>query len=128
MHKNKVSRKIPEKLRKIFIREMRQKETWGDPGKPPGRPYKCQARGIPGPRPGVVWGPPGPLLPPLPLTPFSLPKKYRALLKLTFLLFLLAIFDLLAQPIFSAEIWSNCSLVCNSSVYPSRILSSKVFL
>ena len=38
------------------------------------------------------------------------------------------IFDLLAQPIFASEIWSICSPVCDSSVYPSGILFSGVFL
>ena len=42
----------------------------------------------------------------------------------SFLLFLLEIFDLLAQPIFAAEIWSICSPVCDSSDYPNRILFS----
>jgi hypothetical protein len=37
-------------------------------------------------------------------------------------------FDLLAQPIISAEIWSNCSLVCDSSACPSRISFDEVFL
>ena len=37
-------------------------------------------------------------------------------------------FDLLAQPIFAAEIWSGCSSVCDSSIYPSGILFSGVFL
>jgi hypothetical protein len=37
-------------------------------------------------------------------------------------------FDLLAQPIISAEIWSNCSPVCDSSACPSRISFGKVFL
>lgn len=128
MPKNKVSLKIPEKFCKNFIREMRQKETWGNPERPPGQPYKGQARGILGPRPGVVWGPPGPLHPPLSLTPFSLPKNIELLLKLVFLLVVLAIFDLFAQPIFSAEIWRICSLVCDSFTYPSRILFSEVFL
>jgi hypothetical protein len=50
------------------------------------------------------------------------------LLKPMFLLFLLAIFDLLAQPIFAAEIWRNCSPVCDSYGCPSRILFSGVFL
>ena len=45
-----------------------------------------------------------------------------------FLLFFLANFDLLAQPTFSAEIWGNCSPVCDSSNDPSRILFSGVFL
>jgi hypothetical protein len=37
-------------------------------------------------------------------------------------------FDLLAQPIIVAEIWSICSLVCDSSNCLSRILFSGVFL
>jgi hypothetical protein len=37
-------------------------------------------------------------------------------------------FDLLAQPIISAEIWSICSLVCDSSACPSRISFGEVFL
>jgi hypothetical protein len=37
-------------------------------------------------------------------------------------------FDLLAQPIFGAEIWSICSPVCDSSNCPSRILFGGVFL
>jgi hypothetical protein len=41
---------------------------------------------------------------------------------------LLTIFDLLAQPIFAAEIWSICSLVCDSFDCPSRILFNGVFL
>jgi hypothetical protein len=36
--------------------------------------------------------------------------------------------DLLAQPIFAAEIWSICSLVCDSFDCPSRVLFSGVFL
>jgi hypothetical protein len=35
-------------------------------------------------------------------------------LKPVFLLFFLAIFNILAQPLFAAEIWSICSLVCDS--------------
>jgi hypothetical protein len=37
-------------------------------------------------------------------------------------------FDLLAQPNISAEIWSNCSPVCDSSTCPSRISFGEVFL
>jgi hypothetical protein len=37
-------------------------------------------------------------------------------------------FDLLAQPIIPAEIWSICSPVCDSSACPSRISFSEVFL
>jgi hypothetical protein len=56
------------------------------------------------------------------------PKNSTPLLKPMFLLFLIMIFDLLAQPIFAAEIWSICSPVCESSDCPSRILFSGVFL
>ena len=59
---------------------------------------------------------------------FSLPKNTILLFELQFLLLLLAIFDLLAQPIISAEIWSICSSVSDSSDCPSRILFSGVFL
>jgi hypothetical protein len=38
------------------------------------------------------------------------------------------IFDLLAQPNFAVEIWSICSLVCDSFDCPSRILFSGVYL
>jgi hypothetical protein len=55
-------------------------------------------------------------------------KNTTPFLKLVFLLFLLVIFDLLAQPIFAAEIWSICSPVCDSSDCLSRILFSEVFL
>ena len=37
-------------------------------------------------------------------------------------------FDLLSQPIFAADIWIICSLVCDSFDYPSRILFSCVYL
>jgi hypothetical protein len=55
-------------------------------------------------------------------------KNSNPLLKPVFLLFLLSIFYLLARPIFSTEIWSICSPVCDSSDCLSRILFSGVFL
>ena len=59
----------------------------------------------------------------------SLPWHFTPPLpKLAFLLFLLKIFDLLAQPIFSAEIWIVCSPVCDSSDYPIKILNGFVYL
>jgi hypothetical protein len=80
------------------------------------------------PRHGMVWG----LLAlhlffHLPLHSLSR-KNSTPLLKPMFLLFLLVIFDLLAQPIFAAEIWSICALVCDSFDCQSRILFSGVFL
>ena len=40
----------------------------------------------------------------------------------------LEFFDLFAQPILVAKTWLVCSPVCDSSVYPSRILFGVVFL
>ena len=107
---------------------MRQRGTWGCPEGPTMPPHHVLARGTPWPRQGQVWGP-------LALHyllflsfSFSLPKNTKLLFELQFLLLLLAIFDLLAQPIISAEIWSICSSVCDSSDCPSRILFSGVFL
>ena len=45
-----------------------------------------------------------------------------------FLLPIRMIFDLLAQPTFAAQIWSVCSSVCDSSIHPSRILFSGLYL
>jgi hypothetical protein len=74
-------------------------------------------------------GPPGPPLILSPAIPLSLSRENTTpLLKPVFLLFLLRIFDLLAQPIFAAEIWSICSPMCDSFDCPSRILFSGVFL
>jgi hypothetical protein len=40
----------------------------------------------------------------------------------------LRFFDLLAQPNISAEIWSNCSPICDSFACPSRISFGELFL
>src|SRR4051812_32409000 len=50
------------------------------------------------------------------------------LLKLEFLLFLLTIFDLLVQPISSADFWRVCSLVCASSTCPIRFVIGRLYL
>jgi hypothetical protein len=80
------------------------------------------------PRRGMVWAPLAlhlPLHQPL----HSLSQNISTpLFKPEFLLFLLAILNLLAQPIFAAEIWSICSPVCDSFDCPSRILFSGLFL
>ena len=73
------------------------------------------------PRPVLVWGPPGPPLTHLSLTPFSLPTIHTTIAQTRVL-------AALAQPIFAAEIWINCSPVCDSSDYPNRILFSGVSL
>jgi hypothetical protein len=105
---------------------MGQRSTWNNPGGPTMPPHHLVARPMPGR--AVAWcGPPGSPLTSPPATPHSLPKNTTPLLKPVFLRFLLAIFDLLAQPIFAAEILSICSPVCDSSDCPSRILFSGVF-
>ena len=91
-------------------------------------PHHMVARQAPGR--AVAWRRPNlalHLLSHLPHLHLSRPNTI-SLLKLVFLLFLPAIFDLLAQPIFAAEIWGICSPVCDSSVYPIGILFSEVFL
>ena len=55
-------------------------------------------------------------------------KTPENLLKLEFLLFLLAIFDLLVQPISSADFWRVCSLVCASSTCPIRFVIGRLYL
>jgi len=107
---------------------MGQRRTWGNPGGPTRAAHHVQAR--PGLGRAQAWcGAPLALHLLLFLPFLSLSRKSTApFLTLAFLLLLLAIFDLLAQPIFPAEIWGICSPVCDSSAYPSRILFSKVFL
>ena len=86
----------------------------------------------PRPGPGRAWVSPGAHQAPhmvsfLPI--LSLSRLFTPPLpKPVFLLFLLEIFDLLAQPIFSAEIWIICSPVCDSSVCPIKILNGVVYL
>ena len=63
----------------------------------------------------------------LPLLPLARPKTFPSK-KLMFLLPIFVDFDLLAQPIFAAEIWSVCSSVCDSSFHPSGILFSGLYL
>lgn len=55
-------------------------------------------------------------------------KTPENLLKLKFLLFLLAIFDLLVQPISCADFWRDCSLVCASSTCPIRFVIGRLYL
>jgi hypothetical protein len=107
---------------------LRQRGTWDTLGGPTMPPHHMVVRAKARSRHGMVWAPLAlhlPLYQPL----HSLSRKTStSLLKPMFLLFLFAIFDLLAQPIFVAEIWSICSLVCDSFDCPSRILFSGVFL
>ena len=79
----------------------------------------------PGWRHALVWATPGPPLPLSPATFFSLPSKLQFISQNHVLAVLaLDFFDLLAQPIFLVEIWSICSLVCDSSPCPSRFVFS----
>ena len=61
------------------------------------------------------------------LLPLARPKPFPSK-KLVFLLLIVVDFDLLAQPIFAAEIWSICSSVCDSSIHPSGILFGGLYL
>jgi hypothetical protein len=108
--------------------KMGQRGTWDTSGGPTMPPHHMVAR--PGPGRAVAWCG-DPLALHLPLHPplHSLSRNiFTPYLKPMFLLFLLAIFNLLAQPIFAAEIWSICSPICDSFDCPSRILFSRVFL
>ena len=92
-------------------------------GTPPG------GAACPGWRHAMVWATPGPPLTLSPATFFSLPSKLQFIAKNRVLVVLaLDFFDLLAQPIFVAEIWSICSPVCDSTACPSRFVFSGLFL
>ena len=80
------------------------------------------------PRLGMVWGPPGP--PPLlpPTTSSSYPTKHIFHPQTRVLAAYSHDFDLLAHPIFAAEVWSICSLVCDSSIHPRGIFLVVYFL
>jgi hypothetical protein len=107
---------------------MGQRGTWDTPGGPTMPPHHMVAR----PRLGRAvawWG--GPLALHLPLHPhFTLSPEISphhssnpcSCCSSSWF------FDLLAQPVFAAEIWSICSPVCDSFDCPSRILFSGVFL
>ena len=125
-------KKCLEKFQKIHIKFLREKRGRGVPGKyqgvPPGRHTTWW--------PGLPWVAPcpsvgHPRLPPTlsPATFFSLLSKLQFIAQNRVLSVLsLNFFDLLAQPIFLAEIWSICSLVCDSSPCPSRFVFSGLYL
>ena len=105
----------------------------------PGSTKGCQRgptmwAGAPWSRPGLgrAWVTPGAHQAPhmvsfLPI--LSLSRVFTSpLSKPECLLFLLGIFDLLAQPIISAEIWINYSLVYDSSACPIKFLNGLVYL
>ena len=124
----KVSRKIPEKLYKMFIHKMWHRETWSCTGGLTELPHHGQARATPGralARCGTPW--PSTYLPHS-HTPAHTRRTPPTCSKHEFLLLVFPIFDLFAQPPICSEIWSICSLVCDSPVHPSRILSSGVHL
>ena len=112
----------------MFLHKMGQRGTWEDPGGPTMPTHHVWAQPAPWSRLGMVRGPLAlHSLSHLPQHPLSR-QNSSTLFKPMFLLFFLAIFNLLAQPIFDAEILGNCSPVCDSSVDPSRILFDGVFL
>ena len=109
---------------------------WGDPGRtrewlggPTGPPHHMVARQPCGR--ATTWCGTSrslqfTLLHPL---PFSLPTKHIHLKKKSCSCCCCPrILDLLAQPIFAAEIWGICSPVCDSSDHPNRILFSGLYL
>src|SRR3954466_10539660 len=55
-------------------------------------------------------------------------KTPENFIKIEFLLFLLPIFDLLSQPIFAADFWRDCSLVCASSACPIKFVIGRLYL
>ena len=82
-----------------------------------------------GARLAMVWATPGPPLTLSPATFFSLPSKLQFIAQnRVFAVLALDFFDLLAQPIFVAEILSTCSLVCDSSPCPSRFVFSGLYV
>ena len=105
----------------------------GVPGADQGDPPRCHA--IAGRSRGVgrtpMWR--GAHLAPqevslLPLPSFLPAKLDQKALSRVLAVLELEFFNLLAQPISVAETWLVCSPVCNSSMYPSRILFGVVFL
>ena len=105
----------------------------GVPGTCQGDPPRChtlagRGRGV-GRAPLWCGSPMAPQEVSLPPLSFILPAKLDQKLCSRVLAVLEhGIFDLFAQPISVAETWLNCSPVCDSSVYPSRILFGVVFL
>ena len=124
--------KFLEKFQKIYHKFLLVKRVREAPGRAQGDPPCHHTWGMRDPAQGAPRHGVGPLaLHLLPCLSLSLPltrEKLSSSSKHEFLLLLLPNFDLFAQPLISAEIWSNCSLVCDSSVHPNRILFSKVFL
>ena len=89
----------------------------------------CGGAASPGWHHALVWATPGPPLLLSPATFFSLPSKLQFIAQNRVLSVLaLDFFDLLAQPIFLADIWSICSLVCDSSPCPSRFVFSGLYI
>ena len=105
----------------------------GVPGTSQGDPPRCHT--LAGRGRGVCRAPMGcgshkaPQEVSLPPLSFFFPAKLdQKLFSHVLAVLVLGFFDLLAQPILVAETWLVCSPVCDSSVYPSRILFGVVFL
>ena len=105
----------------------------GVPGADQGDPPRCHAiarRGRGGGR-APLWRGSHLALQEVSLPPLSssLPAKLDQKTQTRVLAVLeLGFFDLLAQPILVDETWLVCSLVCDSSMYPSRIFFGVIFL
>jgi len=114
--KNRVSRKFQKIQNKFFL----EKRGRGTPGVTQGPPQASTPLvGVASPQVAPSWGVAhlGPSKVPPPSHLLSLSRKTpENFLKPEFLLFLLVNFDLLAQPIFAADFWRDCTLVCISSL------------
>ena len=124
--------KVFKNFWKLYLKYYFLKRNVGVPGADQGDP-PCHHTTLPrgrGVGRAVAWcGPHLALHSPIFLSFLSLSRPNTPpFFKLLFLLLLLGFFDLLAQPIFVDEIWTICSPVCDSSMYPSWILFSRVYL
>ncbi len=102
--------------------------SWKVPGDPPGG-HTTWWRGLPWVAPCHGVGHPWPSTHSLTSHFFLSPEKTSVLCsKLRSCCSCPRFFDLLAQPICAAEIWSICSPVCDSSACPSRFVFSGLYL
>ena len=124
--------KFLEKFQKNYTKILYIKCDTERPGAAQGGSQSLHTMGRRGPlqaAPGPGVGPPWPsTYLPHSHTPAHTRRTPPTCSKHEFLLLVFPIFDLFAQPPICSEIWSICSLVFDSPVHPSRILSSGVHL
>ena len=124
--------KFLEKFQKIHIKFLREKRGRGVPGRYQGAHQAGTPHGgaaSPGWCHALVWATPDLPLTLSHVTFFSLPSKLQFIAQNRVLAMLaLDFFDLLAHPIFAADFWRDCSLVCASSACPIRFLIGRLYL